>query len=311
MPKHELTNDHRVNAITGFIFYGNIFYGVCAVALAVEAALQQVVRLNSWPFYILLFTGTVFYYTHAYTINVSDKATNPVSRWYAHHFQHVRFAQRVLLFVAIVAAAWYALNNINGFLKTPWWQWLLILIFPLVAASYYGRSGKPSKRFTLRSLGWLKPFAIGFAWAGPVTLYPVLFHGIETETYAALNATAAWLFLKNFMFISVLCILFDIKDYAHDRRTKLKTFVVETGLRVTLFYIVLPLCLLGLISFVYYAVEHHFHPMKILLNVLPFIALGAVTYELRKRKSILYYRTVVDGLMLLKAVCGIVAMIYF
>lgn len=311
MPHRESNNDQHLHTVTGFIFYGNIFYGVCAVALAIEAALQQGVGLNRWPFYVLLFVGTVFYYTHAYTVNVSGKATNPVSRWYARHILIMRQAQRVFALIGILTLFWYGYDNYFGFVITPWWEWLLIILFPLVALSYYGKANGTSKRVTLRSFGWLKPFAIGFAWAGPVTLYPILFHGIENETVALLSATSAWLFLKNFMFISVLCILFDIKDYAHDRRTMLKTFVVETGLRVTLFYIVLPLCLLGLISFVYYAVAHHFHPMKILLNVLPFVALGAVTYELRKRKSILYYRTVVDGLMLLKATCGIVAMIYF
>src|SRR5687767_2232075 len=66
-----------INDLVGFIIYGNYFYGICAVALAIEAGLQQHIVLNNWAFYVLLFIATVLYYTHAYTINVSSKATNP------------------------------------------------------------------------------------------------------------------------------------------------------------------------------------------------------------------------------------------
>jgi hypothetical protein len=113
------------------------------------------------------------------------------------------------------------------------------------------------------------------------------------------------------MFVTVLCIMFDIKDYAVDHNQQLKTFVVQKGLRYTIFYILIPLCLLGLVSFFYYAVVHHFHPVKIILNLIPFITLIGVAYSMHKRQSILYYLIIIDGLMLLKALCGSAGMLYF
>src|SRR5690349_2111714 len=113
------------------------------------------------------------------------------------------------------------------------------------------------------------------------------------------------------MFVSVLCIMFDVKDYAADYLTRVKTFVVRIGLRKTVFYILLPLCTTGLISFVWYASAHQFPVGKIVLNLLPFLALIMVSISFRHRRSLMYYLVVVDGLMLVKALCGTAAMLYF
>src|SRR4029453_17900857 len=148
--------------------------------------------------------------------------------------------------------------------------WTTLLVFPAVAALYYGINFFSGK-YNLRKIGWLKPFIIGFTWAGLVTIYPVLFYDIMHKRCYQPTLVGGLLFLKNFMFISVLSILFDIKDYASDCIGRLNTFVVEIGLRRTIFYILLPLAALGLLSFLYYAIAKHFPEMKILLNVIPFI----------------------------------------
>ena len=105
--------------------------------------------------------------------------------------------------------------------------------------------------------------------------------------------------------------MFDIKDYAADHNRQLKTFVVKAGLRKTIFYILIPLCIAGLDSFLLFGIARQFSLPKILINVIPFVSLIAVAYSMHRRKSILYYLVVIDGLMLLKALCGTIAMIYF
>ena len=113
------------------------------------------------------------------------------------------------------------------------------------------------------------------------------------------------------MFIAMLCIMFDIKDYATDHSSKLRTFVVRLGLRKTIFYILLPLPILGLLTFISYALTHHFSEMKIVLNMIPFLLLLLAAAALRRRRSMMYYHVVIDGLMLVKAICGITAMLLF
>jgi hypothetical protein len=187
----------------------------------------------------------------------------------------------------------------------------LVLIFPLSGLLYYGINSKSFQSFNLRNIGWLKPFIIGFIWAGAVTVYPVLYQKLIHQVHYKMNLIAALLFLKNFMFVSVLSILFDIKDYAKDYNQELKTVVVKMGLGKTIFQVILPLCLLGLASFIAFGIIRNFHWMKIFLNTLPFIFTMAVAFDLQQRRSIFYYLIIIDGLMLLKALLGITAMLYF
>ena len=105
--------------------------------------------------------------------------------------------------------------------------------------------------------------------------------------------------------------MFDIKDYAADHNQQLKTFVVRVGLRRTIFLIIIPLSCLGLFTFELYAIMHHFSILRIVINTIPFILLLVVAYSLHRRKNILYYLAVIDGLLLVKSICGIAASLYF
>ncbi len=111
------------------------------------------------------------------------------------------------------------------------------------------------------------------------------------------------------MFISVLAMMFDIKDYEADSQNNLNTFVVKIGLRKMIFYIFLPLPLLGVLTFLSYATLNHFHLLKMVLIMIPFFLLILAGLSLRKRRSLMYYLVVIDGLMVVKAVFGIVAML--
>lgn len=296
------------NPLTRFIFYGNYFYGLCAVALSIEATLQQQFPLNSFFYFATVFCVTVVYYSRAYIIERSVNTSNERSLWYNRFQKFVIGSQVTLTMFSLAFVLYFLQHDWKKILHVSALEIFLTIIFPLVAILYYGVSGT---RYSLRNIGWLKPFVIGFAWAGPVTFYPVIYYSIHHDLEYHLTIIGCLLFLKNFMFVSVLCIMFDIKDYASDSGFKLNTFVVKVGLRKTIFFIIIPLCILGLGTFVVYGISRGFHPVKILLNVLPFLLLLWTAYSLHTRKSLLYYLIVVDGLMLAKAVCGSIAMIYF
>lgn len=287
-------------------FYGNWFIGLCAVALGVEAAMQQQVPLNGPWYHAIVFLACVAFYNHAYRDLAGTGATDDRARWYALHGGQQQRVQVVILGALGLALLWAWARFQGRPLHLDAEHLLALLIFPFVGAAYYGIRGA-----SLRRIGWLKPFALGFVWAGVVTVYPVVvWAALQGSTMPDLGLTAR-LFLKNLMFIAVLAVLFDIKDHASDHRNALRTIVVQRGLRTTLFRIVLPLTLLGVMSFLFYGATHGFSPMKLVLNTLPFVALLAVIRALRKRRSVLYYLAVVDGLLLVKAICGIAAMQWF
>jgi hypothetical protein len=282
------------------------------MALAVEALLQQHYRLNPPLFFVLLFSVTVLYYTTAYLLTeTSADSTIERSAWYARNKRLMWRSQYFFTTVLLAGGIIFLILHWQQVLNTSGAEWMMLAVFPLVSAMYYGLNEGRLQKYNLRRVGWLKPFIIGFTWAGLVTVYPVLYYCISHGIHYDPTWISLFLFIKNFMYVTVLCIMFDIKDYASDYNTRVKTFVVSLGLRKTIFMIIIPLCIAGLASFLFYAVINHFHPMKILLNTIPFIAAITVAYYLHHRRNIFYYLMIIDGLLLLKAGCGIVAMIYF
>lgn len=299
------------NGWVQFIFFGNYFYGLCVVGLSIEASLQQQFPLNPFAYYLFVFALTVVYYTRAYLSVQVDNTSNKRLLWYARNKQLVRLTQGLFAIFALIYLIYFISNNVNTIFDLHWLHWFLLLVFPITSILYYGLHNEKAGYFNLRNIGWLKPFVIGFTWAGLVTVYPVLSYCVENELHYKITFIGCLLFLKNFMFVTVLCILFDIKDYASDSRQNLQTFIVKAGLRKTIFNIVLPLCVIGLGAFITYGITHQFSGMKLFLNFIPFFLLILVAYSLQQRRSVLYYLVVVDGLMLAKAVCGSIAMYYF
>lgn len=289
-------------------FYGNYFYGICAVAQAIETTLQLGFPLNHFNYYFITFIATVFYYNYPYVRKYAAADTDSRTVWYREHQSFIRWNQFFFTLFLLFALFVFLYHYMHVLQHMTVLHWLLVFVFPLIAAMYYGLNFF-SIKYNLRSIGWLKPFIIGFTWAGMVAVYPILFYDIIHEQPYTFTSLGCLLFLKNLMFISVLGMMFDIKDYADDRIKHLNTFVVRIGLRKTIVYILIPLPLLGLLTFLSYATLHHFHLLKMVLIMIPFFLLVAAAYSLRKRRTLLYYLIVIDGLMIVKAVFGILAML--
>ncbi len=298
-----------IKRLVAFIFYGNYFYGLCTVALSIEASLQQQVALNIALYYIFLYTATIVYYTKAYLGEINPATVNKRSQWYLKNRKFVWLSQYVFICITLGIGIYLFIGYIHNFKTLTIIEWAEIFIFPIIALSYYGISPIKSTQINLRQTGWLKPFFIGFVWGGAVTIYPLLFYQIQTGFHHSISFYGSFLFIKNWMFITVLSIMFDIKDYAADHNRRLKTFVVRIGIRKTIFFIIIPLSIIGFISYIIFVVAMHFPLVRILFNSIPFILLLIVAGSLQHRKSILYYLAVIDGLMLVKAACGILGVL--
>jgi 4-hydroxybenzoate polyprenyltransferase len=297
--------------IIQFIFFANYFVGLLAVALSVETAYQLALPLHSLAYYILLFSATVLYYTYAYSGSAfSPASSNPRTEWYRHHSAFVSKSQFVLSVICSVSAATIIGKNYQAILALPPLYWVLLFSTGLAALFYYGLLPKSLYRLNLRNTGWLKAFVIGFVWAGCVNILPVTMSRIEHGFHIAEPGFMLWLFIKNWMFCTVNAIMFDIKDYEDDANKQLKTFVVRFGLRKTVFYIIIPLLLIGIVSLLIFTHYKGFGAATILINLIPFLSLLFVAYSLQRPKRILYYLIVIDGLLLIKAICGIAGIIF-
>ena len=190
----------------------------------------------------------------------------------------------------------------------PFVYWFAIFIMLIAGILYYGLLPGSFYKINLRRTGWLKAFIIGFVWACCANLLSFIVVQVEHGTHTAEIILLIWLFIKNWMFCTVNAIIFDIKDYADDSNRHLKTFVVSFGLRKTIFLILFPLIVIGLISLIAFTTSRHAGFITIALNLIPFILLLMITWSMQKPHKILYYLIVIDGLIFLKAICGIAGM---
>ncbi len=299
-----------INKTIRFVFFANYFVGFLAIMLAVETCVQLQLPLHSNVFYIFLFSATVLYYTWAYTLpDTGNTISNPRSSWYKEHASFIRITQVLFVVVVIITASLLIAGNLQHLFKLNIYDWMLLTSIPLTGLLYYGLLPKSVFSKNLRNTGWIKPFIIGYVWAGWICILPVIVLKLDTDVQ--INATfMLWLFIKNWMFCTVNAIMFDIKDYANDSNKELKTFVVRFGLRNTIFLILVPILSIGIISFLIFAIYNHFSLSRIIFNLIPFICLLYVSFSLHLRKPILYYLIVIDGLLLVKAICGIFGILF-
>jgi 4-hydroxybenzoate polyprenyltransferase len=288
------------------------------VALAIETNLQLNLSLNSILFYIALFCGTVLFYTYAYIEEKNlafvkrniHQTLNKRSKWYYDNRLLIKKTQAMHFILCSSISLYFFIHYFHRLHLITLLQIAGLASTGFIALAYYGISLGSSIRINTRSTGWLKPFVIGLVWATAVTYVPLLWHQVEQDVHYKFSHVDVWFFIKNFMYISLLAILFDIKDYAADHNRKLKTFVVRYGLQKTIFFIIIPLTILGFLALIAFAVIMHFPPLRILINSIPFVLLVIVAWSMQRRKSILYYLAVIDGLMFLKALCGITAYLF-
>ena len=300
-----------VDRIIRFVFFGNYFIGVLAIALSLETAIQLRIPFTSITYYVLLFCGTIMYYTYAYTgVLLTGASGNPRTLWYQQHIKLVKISQWLLLTACIVLGCLLLFKTFNGIFHLKAVYWIIGASTGLAGILYYGLLPQSLIKINLRNTGWLKAFVIGFEWAACVSLLPIVVLQIENTSYVADPVVIIWLFIKNWMFCTVNAIMFDMKDYEDDSNQQLKTFVVRFGLRKTILFVLTPLCIVGIFFTIVFAIYRHFTVLPTAINVLPFLLLLLVTYSMQRQRNIFFYLIVIDGLVLLKALCGIAGMAF-
>ena len=298
--------------ILPLIFYGNLFYGLCAIVLCLETNLQHSLPPNGPHFYFLTFSITVLYYSRIYfktrLLTTNDKR----SLWYTKYQNIIRPALIVLLVLVLIDAIVVIIKFRNSAGNAPLTDWMLLLLIPLVGFFYTFKQFPFWQIKQLRAIGWLKPFFIGFAWSGLVTVYPIFFRqlqsGIDREQFM-LSSGLFW--LQNFLFISALAIVFDVKDYTSDIRYGLKTYPALLGIQKTLGLVVLPITLLSLAVLFLHQQQMHLSFKQSLVQTIPYVLLLTTIPFIAQQRSIVFYLAYIDGLMLIKGLCGMISILFF
>ena len=290
------------------IFFSNFFLIVLSFTLNIETNIKLGLPFNSLAYYAFISAITVLFYLYAYRISKILKSSNNTrTQFYITHRKSVRIFTILLAVIALFSGIILAINCLPNY-EILTWKWLIVLFFTaLLSFGYYDFKFGISLRKTML----LKPFLIGWTWAITTVFLPVLFLMLKNETHYIIDAKFYFLFSQTFMYCVVNAILFDLKDYEDDSNRNLKTFVVKYGYHFTLNRIILPLIFLGFLSFLIFGIWYGLPLHRTLFMLIPIICLAIFAFKLNRPKSILYYLIAIDGMIFLKAICGILSVILF
>jgi 4-hydroxybenzoate polyprenyltransferase len=270
------------------ILYSSVFISLCAFALTVETYLLANLPV-SLPMAVFILLATLFTYNlssiQSEIRKQEPKFADPDSWWYQH--------KRLLAIVGVLSIVLATIVYLYFELRLNFWFVLHLAIISVgysVPVVYRKRSVKPLRRVPL-----LKVFLIAYVWAMVTALFPLMDAGVYI-----LDAQALLLFLRRFMFILSLALLFDIRDYTYDRHTNTLTVPGLIGVNFTK---LLSLGLLTVYSLLVVATETGSTEIALLVAAAMAATVVWFSSELKPR---LYFMLLADGVMLLHA-----ALVYF
>jgi hypothetical protein len=194
------------------IFFGSIFISVCVVALCIETALLLHLPLNSFSFYLLVFGAALLQYNLHYHIKKSAIENSRRLIWSLQN----KSIHKILIAIGIVFI-------IIGLLDFPLHHFIILLLFGAISFFYsFPFLPFPNKK-RIKDFGLLKIITLALMWTLVTVWFPVndiFFTGTAFQL----------IFLRRFIFIFVLCLLFDIRDTEIDRKDNISTLAIIIGI---------------------------------------------------------------------------------
>jgi 4-hydroxybenzoate polyprenyltransferase len=288
----------------GLLLWSNHFYGIAAGLMSIEMVLTIFNKPPSIFLVVCIYLSTIVYYTYAYFDEIETGIYNERSQWYLQNKGYLKIRQVVLILLCLYLA-FFKLPLIDVFYSTTT-SIKIILLLTLIISFFYARGHVILKNIQIRNKGFLKCLSIAWVWVVVGGIAPlVMASGGQVEWNPFSNYIFMQL-LQLFVFILILAILFDIKDLNRDQDEKVKTLVAKYGIKPTIYKFILPLVLLYIwVSlFLFFRLEQ---PLVYL--IFPFLIaflLILVTYLVQKRTAIHENILLIDGLIIAKALIGIV-----
>lgn len=287
----------------GLLLWSNHFYGIAAGLLCIETTLTLLKKPPSLLLITFIYLSTVVYYTYAYFDEIKTGIYNERSQWYLQNKKYLKIRQLILMIICFYLA-FFKLHLIEIFFSLTIGLQLILLITSLLALLYY----YPIfllKNIQLRNKGFLKSISIAWVWLVVTCILPILVLSNGQSNFNPIHYATILYLLQQFLFIFILAILFDIKDLNRDQDEHVKTVVVEYGIKPAIYKFIIPLLVMYLLVslFLFFNLMPPFAYL-----ILPFIIaflLVQVTYLIQKRTAIHENILLIDGLIIVKAIMGI------
>ena len=280
-----------VKKFSEVFLFGSIFISVCAVAMCIETNLLLGITLNHFTFYLFVFGATLVQYNLHYLFKTTAVANSARLAWSLKN----KSIHKVLIAIG-TAVIIYSLFSFRLH------HFFILLVFGAIAFLYsFPFLPFPNKK-RIKDYGLMKIITLALLW----TLVTVWFPADQTNFS---GVSFQLIFLRRFIFMFILCLLFDIRDTEVDRQQNIATLSVKLGVKrsYSLCYFLLFIFIaLSVLQFIYL-------PDKIqLAAMLISAAATAITIEYsKKNNSDVVYLACIDGMMLLQALLVITGSVYF
>lgn len=271
-----LTSKRWISAGIEALLYSSVFISVCAGGLTIETYLLKNLPV-SLPMVGFVFLSTLFTYnaTSVHRVWRGSQTLAHSPSWMLRH-------QRELATVALLSLGGAVLLFFVYNLRINIW---LVLALALISVGYTVPLGKGRVK-PFRSIPLLKVFLIALVWSTVTVLFP------QFDGQALLNTEVLLLWLRRFLFILALALVFDIRDYTYDRRTHTLTFPGLLGAGKTK---LLALALLVLYLLLVLQTEQG----PVLVGLLSGTLVTAlIVWNASEEKPRIYYALLADGAML-------------
>ncbi len=271
-----------------FILSHSIFIAFCAVGLCCQTILLLTIYVDEWLLGFVFF-ATIFSYNFYWLL--SKKIFGNV------FYQTIFFKREQYKIIALCIYLGAALLCYLQSMLTP------KLILPAILLNaLYALPLLPFKwlNFT-KKVGFLKTFLLAFTWMYVTAYLPLL------KSFIFLNSSETVVLINRFLFMLLLCIMFDTRDIAVDKIKGLHSIATYfKPLHIKLF---VGIVFLLLFSSIYLLYSLGLSAGFTISLVVSSISLLFFYYLSLKKQGYFFYYFFVDGLMLFSAMLTYVASI--
>lgn len=264
-----------------FILFGSIFIASCAVAFCVETNIVFGVPLNHFSFYCFVFGATLAQYNLHY---ISKKVAVRDSERLSWSLDN-RNIHLILLFTGVLLILF-------SFFSFHLKHFGILIALGGIAFLYSFPFLPFGQRKRIKDYGFLKIITLSLLWTLVTVWFPVNSMNVETNLFI-------FVFVKRFVFMFILCLLFDMRDIEIDSNEKIHTLAVVLGRKrsYSLAYFSLILFIGLSVAQYQYFPQSAFLPAMLLSAVATFITIRIT----KKSNSDFVYLAGIDGMMLLQA----------
>ena len=264
------------NPIFKLLVYTNIFISLCASSqvffMYVVFAIPLNYDNNAYIAFVFLSTFLQYNMQRGYLISQNNLNTDR-SLWL------IKYKKALFFGIAISLVSVLFLCNNLSFLSI-----IILVSAEVISTLYY------LPPFNLRKHGYIKPFLISAIWIISCTVVPLIENKI-------LSTHHCFFIISQFLFIAVLCILFDLKDIATDLSQGVNTYANNFGAEKTKMICTILILLSGCCFFAF--TQNAFFIVAMIFILLTTLLTVLMS---KKERHPFYFYIWVDGLLLLQGI---------